>query len=38
MRERVDLLDGELQIDSRPVGGTDVIASLPLTAAAERPR
>ncbi len=30
MRERVDLLDGELQISSRPGGGTEVVADLPL--------
>ena len=30
MRERVDLLDGELAISSRPGGGTEVVADLPL--------
>jgi PAS domain S-box-containing protein len=30
MRERVDLLAGELQISSRPGGGTEVVAHLPL--------
>ena len=30
MRERVDLLAGELQISSRPGGGTEVVGDLPL--------
>jgi PAS domain S-box-containing protein len=30
MRERVDLLDGELMIASEPGGGTEIVADLPL--------
>ena len=30
MRERVDLLDGELTIASEPGGGTEIVAELPL--------
>jgi two-component system, NarL family, sensor histidine kinase DevS len=33
MRERVELAGGELQIDSRPGGGTRVMASMPLVPA-----
>jgi len=34
MRERIELAGGELQLESRPGGGTRVIATLPFAAAA----
>jgi signal transduction histidine kinase len=37
MQERARLLGGEVRINSRPGHGTEVIATLPLTASAETP-